>query len=151
MRRKILITIPNRSKFVTAWCYENAFRLVSEGCEVHILDLAKFELRYSGNYFYWMYDQFLEKNDIRKILPRDLKKLGVKFLNPRRVISNKLFKSLSVTEVKFFDEVMRSCYAWRFGSSKISVKSINSKNTQSSIMSRATVQLIRMHTVWKLL
>lgn len=116
---KILIVIPNRSKFVTAWCYENAFRLISEGNRVEILDLAKYDLRYFGNNLYWFYDNnLLEKNDIRKAVVRDLKKVGVVFLKPNEILTDLNATTLKESDVFYFNAMIRSAYAWHYGSSK---------------------------------
>lgn len=125
---KILIVIPNRSKFVTAWSYENAFRLISEGNRVEILDLAKYELRYFGNYLYWFYDNnLLEKNDIRKIVVRDLKNVGVVFLKPNEILTDLKATILSDSDVSYFNAVIRSAYAWHYGSSKFDQDLLNKK------------------------
>jgi hypothetical protein len=128
MAPKILIVIPNRSKFVTAWCYENAFRLISEGNRVAILDLAKYDLRYFGNNLYWFYDNnLIEKNDIRKTVVNDLKKVGVVFLKPNKILTDLNATTLKDSDVSYFNAMIRSAYAWHYGSSKFEHYLLNQK------------------------
>jgi hypothetical protein len=124
--QRVLIVIPNRSLFVTAWCYENAFRLIAEGYRVEILDLARYESRYLNKGTYWYLDSICERNDIRKIVNSKLIELGVKFISEKTFIDKNL-KYLAKSDEKIFKEVFKSCYAKFIGTRDYDLKEINTR------------------------
>jgi hypothetical protein len=122
--QRVLIVIPNRSLFVTAWCYENAFRLIAEGFKVEILDLARYESRYLKTRAYWYLDSICERNDIRKIVKVKLVEIGVKFINEQSLIDMNL-KNLEKNDEILFREVFKSCYAKLVGTRDYDLQEIN--------------------------
>jgi len=121
---RVLIVIPNRSLFVTAWCYENAFRLVAEGFKVEILDLARYESRYLSKSAYWYLDSICERNDIRKIVKVKLLEIGVKFINEDNFVDLNL-KNLKKNDEVLFRAVFKSCYAKLVGTRDFDLQEIN--------------------------
>ena len=124
--QRVLMVIPNRSLFVTAWCYENAFRLIGQGYRVEILDLARYESRYLNKKSYWYLDSICERNDIRKIVKVKLIELGVEFISEKTVIDKNL-KYLTKNDEFTFREVFKSSYAKFIGTRDYNLQEINSK------------------------
>ena len=124
--QRVLMVIPNRSLFVTAWCYENVFRLIEEGYQVEILDLARCESRYLNRRAYWYLDSICERNDIRKIVKVKLIELGAEFLDEKTCIDNSL-NQLAKSDEILFCEVFKSCYAKFVGTRDYDILEINRK------------------------
>ena len=147
---RILIVVPNRATFVTAWCYEYALLNSSQGHQVFFLDLAKIESRYLSRPWTWKIDNSLEKNNIRNILPSVCELSGVRFLNiDKGAISH--FES-DVEMYEHFELCLRSTYAQLYGGFGIDVNEISpaikSMEENSYLLASAIVMTsIRKHQI----
>ena len=120
---RILIVVPNRATFVTAWCYEYALVNSSQGHQVFFLDLARIESRYLSRPWTWKIDNFLERNNIRNILPSVCELSGVRFLTiDKSAISH--FET-DVEMYEHFELCLRSTYAQLYGGFGIDVNEIS--------------------------
>ena len=138
--KRILVVIPNRTAFVTAWCYELALEYASAGHEVFLLDLARYETRFRENSIYWITDRMQESNDIRDILMPILQnKENLTLLDPRSIISNKFLKALTESENSVFEFVIRSMYARQFGSRRVGINNLNPKLVRRELKSYSIV------------
>jgi len=119
------VVVPNRATFVTAWCYEVAIKLKKESDFIYILDLARYETRYRTNRFYWLLDQVIEKNDIRKKLRKGLIERGAILLDEKQIIGRSISSPIRPDDEQNFQEVIRSMYAAHYGTSEITLQDLN--------------------------
>jgi hypothetical protein len=147
--KRILIVVPNRTTFVTAWCFELAFEYASAGDSVFLLDLAHYETRYRENSIYWVADRVQESNDIRDIVKPILKNQeNVTLLNPRSIVSKRFNKDLTESENSVFEFVIRSMYARKFGSRQIAIDDLSPSLIRRELNSYSIVlNSLRNHLV----
>ena len=131
-RMKIVIFVPNKSNYVSAWCLEYFLQMRDFEHLVSVVDLSNLDARYKS-LFRWLFDNLYFKNSVLKVLKKVSKKQLAAV--PGFIPPLALRRKFEPSDDKNYIAALKSTYSSEFGRSDFQISQLSLQTLKASINS----------------